>query len=111
MKGYRFATRITLLRAAMVDDGLQTIPGVPVAIGTVWAARRDISDGERLKGGEKAAELVARFVIRATAFSRTLTAKDCLREAADGPVLEIFGVKSMHEGQLIEITTMQRSDR
>ena len=47
MKGYRFSTRISILRRVLVDDGLQTVPGAPVTLCTVWAARRDISDAER----------------------------------------------------------------
>lgn len=110
MKGYRFSTRISILRRAMVDDGLQMTAGAPISLCTVWAARRDISDGERFKAGEKAAEMVARFVVRSTAATRDITAKDTLKTDA-GLELEIIGVKVVQESALIEITTAARSDR
>ena len=109
MKGYRFSVRISILRRAMVDDGLQMTPGAPVTLCTVWAARRDISDAERFRAGEKAAEMVARFVLRSTADTRDITAKDTLKTDA-GVELEIIGVKVIQEGMLIEITTAARSD-
>ena len=110
MKGYRFSTRIIILRRALVDDGLQMTPGAAVTLCTVWAARRDISDGERFKAGEKAAEMVARFVVRSTADTRGITAKDTLKSDA-GTELEIIGVKAVQESALIEITTAARSDK
>ena len=109
MKGYRFSTRISILRRVLVDDGLQMTPGAPVTLCTVWAARRDISDAERFRAGEKAAEMVARFVVRSTAVTRDISAKDTLKTDA-GVELEIIGVKVIQEGMLIEITTAARSD-
>jgi head-tail adaptor len=111
MKGLRFDVRITLLRQVTVDDGFQTIPGgVPAVLGTVWASRTFVSDGERLKSGQQAAELMARYVVRATAVTRGITAKDMLQERDSDPVA-IFGAKPVRDGQLIEITTQQRSDQ
>jgi head-tail adaptor len=110
VKGFRFSQRVTFLRRAPVDDGFQTVLGVPVTLGTVWASRKDVSDGERFRAGEKADEMVARFVVRATAFTRGLTAKDTLRDGS-GPDLDIIGIKVIREGSLIEITTAERSDK
>jgi head-tail adaptor len=111
VKDLRFDVRITLLRQAVVDDGLQSIPGgVPEVLGTVWASRVFVSDGERLKSGQQAAELIARYVVRATAVTRGITAKDLLREGS-GRAVGIFGAKPVRNGQLIEITTQQRSDQ
>lgn len=110
MKGKLFNRRVTFLRRGTADDGLQSIPGADEVLGTVWAAREDVSDGERLKAGERAAELQSRYLVRSTALTRALTAKDILREG-DGPKVEIFGVKTVGHGALIEVTTMRRSDR
>lgn len=110
MKGFRFGTRVSFLRSAQVDDGFQLVAGTPVKLGTVWAARRDISDGERFKAGQVASELVARFIVRSTDLSRSITPKDMLVQEPGDP-LQIVGVKVIREGALIEITTAERSDR
>lgn len=110
MKGFRFNVRARFLRVALVDDGLQMVPGAPYPVGTVWAARRDISDGERFKAGELASELVARFVVRSTELSRSITPKDLLQQEPGAP-LQIVGVKIIRDGALVEITTAERSDK
>jgi head-tail adaptor len=111
MKGLRFSTRITLLRQGVVDDGLQSVPGgVPAVLDTVWASRTYVSDGERMKAGQQAAELIARYLVRATNVTRGITGKDMLQESGGQPV-SIFGAKPVRDGQLIEITTQQRSDQ
>ena len=110
MKGFRFAHRVVVLRRVLIDDGLQMTPGPAAEIVAMWASRQDVSDGERFRSGEKAADLVARFVVRATTETRGISAKDTLRDGL-GTELEIIGVKSIREGALIEITTAQRADR
>lgn len=110
MKGKLFNRRVTFLRRGTADDGLQSIPGPDVELGTVWAAREDVSDAERLKSGERAAELQSRYIVRSTVLTRDLSARDILREGG-GPKVEIFGVKTVGHGALIEITTLRRSDK
>lgn len=111
MKGFRFSHRVTVLRRALVDDGFQKVPGPAEEVCTVWAARQDVSDGERLRAGEKAAELVARFVVRRSAVTEGISASNTLRLGPLGPELEIVGAKFIREGALVEITTAARSDR
>lgn len=111
MRGFRFSHRITVLRRALVDDGFQMVPGAAEPVCTVWAARSDVSDGERFRAGEQAAELVARYVLRRSSETVSITAKDTLREGSSGPELQIVGVKTIREGALIEVTTAARSDK
>jgi head-tail adaptor len=103
-----FNVRVDLMRRDVVDDGFQSVPGPAVCIGTVWAARRDISDGERFKAGEMATELAARFVVRPSQLTRSITPKDTIMH---GRELAIVGIKTISEGTLIEITTAERSDK
>lgn len=108
----RFATRVTILRAGpAVSDGLQRRPGAEVAVCTRWASRRDVSDSERLRSGEVMAEIGTRYTLRSDSLTRTITAKDRLRQGPDGgPVLAILGVKEVAEGALIELTCARRAD-
>jgi head-tail adaptor len=109
-RGLRFAWRVTVLRAgAPVDDGLQLRPGAEVDAFSRMAARRDVSDGERFRSGEVMAELGTRYTLRADSQTRTITAKDRLREG--GEVLQILGVKLAGEGALVEITCARRPDQ
>lgn len=110
-KGYRFATRVAVLRhGAAVSDGLQLVPGALAEVGRRWASRRDVSDGERFRSAETMAELGARYTLRADSLTRAITPKDSLREGDAGPVLAILGVKLIAEGALVEITCARRSD-
>jgi head-tail adaptor len=109
-RGLRFARRVTVLRAgAAVDDGLQSRPGAEVEAFSRMADRRDVSDGERFRSGEVMAELGTRYTLRADSLTRTITAKDRLREG--GVVLQILGVKEAGAGALIEVTCARRSDQ
>ena len=54
-------------------------------------------------------KLVARFVVRSTALTRSITPKDRLRHEP-GDEMEIVGIKTVAEGALIEFTTAERSD-
>lgn len=110
MKGKLFNRRVTFLRRGLIDDRLQEVPGPAEVLGTTWAARDDVSDGERLKSGERAAELQSRYLVRSTRLTRDLDARDSLREG-DGQEVEIFGIKAVGHGALIEITTLRRSDK
>lgn len=103
-----FNVPVEFLRRADIDDGLQKIPGPAVSLGCAWASRRDISDGEKYKAGELAADLSARFVVRYNAFTASITPKDMIDHNGE---LQIVGIKTLSEGNLIEFTTAQRSDK
>lgn len=103
-----FNVQICFQRYPVIDDGLQTTYGAAVNLGAVWACRRDVSDGERFRAGELATELVARFIVRRTPLTTSITPKDTILH---GRELQIIGIKTISEGTLIEITTAERSDK
>ena len=77
---------------------------------TVWAKRRDASDGERVAAGQTGATLMSRFVIRSSVAARAITPTD--RIAHDGKLWNIIGVKQADEGRnrFIEITVITSLD-
>ena len=89
------------------DDGLAMVPawsdlGEPEPV-----ARKDVSDGERAADGWIEATLVCRFTLRASDFTRGLTAKD--RLLCDGLTFDIQGIKEIGRRDL-EITAIARAD-
>jgi head-tail adaptor len=67
------------------------------------AQRRDVSDVERLAAGFVGTAAQSRFVIRDTAFARSILHTDCLQH--EGIVWEIIGIKEVPPGRgFIEIT-------
>lgn len=90
--------RITIERAALVDDGYQEVEAwAPVA--TLWASHAAISDGERWAAGAARAVVNARFVIRHRA---DITTKD--RVLYEGRAYNIVAVKEVGRRQFTEIT-------
>lgn len=104
----RFDRRIQFRRATQADDGLGIVAtwedhGTPI-----WAGKGDISDSERLRAGEVAAQITTRFRVRSSAFTRALTAKD--RLVCDGVEYDISGVKEIGRRYKLEITATARAD-
>jgi head-tail adaptor len=99
--------RVQVLRAAAVDDGLQSRPGDFVAHGgPVWASRRDVSDGEAQRMGTEAGTLTSRFQIRRSRFADGITIRD--RLTCDGLTYEIVGIKQIDGRAGLEITATAR---
>lgn len=74
------------------------------------AKRTDVSDGERYAAGQIGSSLMARFLIRSSVDSRTVTPLD--RIDHDGKIWDIKGVKEADQGRnrFIEITAATRSE-
>lgn len=100
--------RITLERATVTKDATGGEIADWSALHRPWAHRRDVSDGERLSGDERAAELSARYVIDWSSEVASLSALD--RVVEDGLVFQIFGVKELGRRTELEITVMRRSE-
>ena len=104
--------RITIERAAAVDDGFSETEGEFAVFIKVWAKKTDASDGERVRAAEQGAEITSRFLIRSTERSRTITPKDRLvyhGRAGDRPY-NITGVKEVGDDGL-ELTATARLDQ
>lgn len=100
--------RITLERYEMTRDEW----GNPIEgwaeLAKVWAAKRDVSDTERLRGAEVGSTLTTRFVIRWSKKVADLNTKDQL--VCEGLIYGVVGVKELGRREYIEITAAARSD-
>ena len=74
----------------------------------IWASRKDVSDGERYRGGEVNAQLTARFQVRWSQFTATITPKD--RIECEGRMYDIVGIKEVGRREGREITASVRID-
>lgn len=77
---------------------------------TVWARRRDVSDGEKTAAAQVGATLMSRFVVRSSSITRTVIPTDRLNH--DGGLWNILGVKELGEGRnrFLEITAVREAD-
>jgi SPP1 family predicted phage head-tail adaptor len=100
--------RLTLLRASQGDDGLQTVEGDFEPVGTVWAQRTDISDGERSRASGVTATATTRFQVRYSASTARLTVTNRVREG--GQEFDIVGIKELGRRVGFEITAARRAD-
>jgi len=89
-------------------SGQATVTWVPLA--TVWAARRDVSDGERFRDDQHLSDRVTRFTLRYSPVTRGITAKD--RLVSEGIQYEVLGVKENGDGRraFIEVTARARNE-
>lgn len=78
------------------------------SLGTIWASRKDVSDGEKMAAGDVMATIAARFVVRSSEMTRGLTAQDRLTEG--GKVFHIAGIKELDRRGYLEITAEARAD-
>lgn len=101
--------RIVILRASTVQDpgtGEQVETWAP--LDTVWAAKKDVSDGERMKAAEVSAEISTRFTIRWSSAVSSVNPKD--RVQYDGRTYDIYSVKEIGRQEGLEITGTARAD-
>ena len=98
-----YRARVQVLRAALVDDGVQRRRQDFAPVGDVLpAARRDLSDGERFAAGMVRPTIAARFTIRLSPQVAAIGLTDRLR--ADGADWEIIALKEVGIGAAREIT-------
>ena len=102
-------TPVQFRRAMISDDGLAKAEEFYDHGPLVFAARRDISDGEKLKAGEALASVTTRFTVRWSPLTADVTPKD--RVVCDGREYQIVGIKATGGRQeAFEITAASRSD-
>lgn len=113
--------RITIRRATTTTNAFNEAVPAFADFCELWAARRDISgvrtraarnlsDGEKLAAGQVGAVLSARFLVRSSNETRTVTALD--RIVHDGATWKITGAKEadLGRGRYIEISAVKDSD-
>ena len=77
-------------------------------MGAVWASRWDVSDSEQMKAAELGGAVTTRFKVRYSSLTETIGARDRLR--SEGRVYEVTGVKQIGRREIIEITTVVRTE-
>ncbi len=110
--------KIVIERATYADDGFSTSAPSWSTLTTVRASRHDLRDTERQSLDQVNAVLAARFVVRSSAVTRTVNAKDRIKygQTFTSPPADaywqIVGVKETRKGRLhwIEITAVRESD-
>lgn len=100
--------RVQFRRATMADDGFAASEAWGDYGSAVWAAKADISDGERWRAGAVAASITTRFRVRYSDFSAGITPND--RLACEGREYDITGIKEIGRREALEITAAARSD-
>lgn len=108
MEAGKLDRRITLERFTQRFDEYNEPIKEWAPLATRWASYEPLSDGERFRASETAANASARFVIRWSSAVADLNPKD--RLTFDGAVHEIVHVKEVGRRKGIEITTSARSD-
>jgi SPP1 family predicted phage head-tail adaptor len=101
--------RIQFRRAGLTDDGFGMVETWGNHGSPVWAAKKDVSDGERWRAQEMQAAITTRFVVRFSVFSAAITPKD--RIAFEGREYDISGIKEIGARRtFLEITAAARAD-
>ena len=110
MSASKLDRRISILRSELIDDGFGQVQGPFLPIGTLWAHRSDIKDGEKVLAGSVTSDLQTRFTVRSSEFSRAITPADRIGHA--GLEFNITGIKESADGRLqfLELTATARND-
>ncbi len=108
MEGGKLDRRITLQQATVTYDALNNPVQTWVDLATVWAARMDLSDTERVAAAEVGAAMTTRFQIRYSEQVAVINPKD--RLTFDGRTYEIVNVKEIGRREGLELTAAVRTD-
>lgn len=110
MSASKLDRRIKIMRAELIDDGYGNVTGEFEPIGTIWANRSDIKDGEKFAAGQVSSDLTTRFTVRNSGFSRGITPADRIHHA--GLDWNITGIKESADGRLqfFELTATARNN-
>jgi head-tail adaptor len=102
--------RITIERSAPALGSQGDLVDVWSTYITIWAGRRDVSTIETFRAREVAAELSARFVVRWSPETNTITPKDRIIDE-HGVRYEIIGRRETLRRQWFEIDAVERPDK
>lgn len=99
--------RITITRETVTNTGTGLVRDWS-GYTTVWASRKDASDGEKAAAGTVQSTVVSRFIVRSSTLSRGIRPKD--RLTTGGLTYEITGIKEIGRRDRLEITATARLD-
>ena len=108
MRAGELDRRVTLQRAVITRDDYNNETSTWGDIATVWAKYEPVSDGEKVRAGERASEIGARFTVRYSSQVADLGPKDQLVFA--GRTYAITRVKEIGWREGLEITVVGRDD-
>lgn len=108
MEAGKLDRRVTLQRATFAQDDTGQEVATWADLVTVWASKRDVSDGERVAAAEVAASITTRFQIRWGSAWADLNPKD--RVVCEGKTYDVSAVKELGRRAGLEITAAARSD-
>lgn len=100
--------RITISRATVTQDAFNNPVEVWSDLATVWASKKDVSDGERFQSGTMNASRMTRFQVRWSSELAGVNAKD--RLLFEGATYDIHNAKELGRREGIEITASSRTD-
>ncbi len=93
----RLDRRITIERATVAANEFNEPVQTWAALTTIWAAREDVTAQEKDAAGERGAALMARFRVRSTSVTRTVTPDDRINH--DGAIWNITEVSETRDGR------------
>lgn len=99
--------RITIRRKTVTNGPLGATE-TWATLGTIWAARKDVSDGEKAAAGTVMSTVAARFTVRSTDMTRGLRPADTITEGR--LTFDIVGIKELGRRDYLEITAQARLD-
>jgi SPP1 family predicted phage head-tail adaptor len=101
--------RIQFRRATLADDGFGMVETWVNHGAPVWAAKKDVSDGERWRAQEMQAAITTRFTVRYSTFTAGISPVD--RIAFEGREYDVSGIKEVGARRtFLEITAAARAD-
>jgi len=100
--------RVQFRRGTLVDDGFASVPAWADFGAPVWASKTDVSDGERYRANEVAASVTARFVVRYSPFTASISPAD--RMVCAGREYDITNIKEIGRREGLEMTASARAD-
>jgi len=101
--------RIDIQQAATSKNSLNESIPTWISLGTVWAMKTDVSDGERMRAAETSAQITTRFLIRWSVAMSAINPKD--RVVFNDRTYDIFFVKEVGRREGIEISAAARADQ
>lgn len=104
----RLSRRITIERATTAKNDLNEDVATWSTLTTVWAEATPLSDGERIRAQEVAAQISMRFVIRWSPIVAGIDPRDRIVYA--GRLYDVWGVKELGLREGLEISANARSD-
>jgi len=110
MRAGKLDRRVQFLRKVIIPGALDDREKFEAHGSPVFASKKDVSDGEKWGGGDIAATISCRFVVRYSSFTADISPKDRLR--SDDATYGIVGIKEVGSRRTyLEISAIRRLDK